>query len=64
MTKEEITEKIDTIQTALNQLSQQLLQANPQSQNLIGQLQAFNQMLAEEEKPVSKKNTKPDLKEL
>ena len=64
MTKEEITEKIDTIQTALNQLSQQLLQANPQSQNLIGQLQAFNQMLAEEEKPVSKNNTKPDLKEL
>ena len=64
MTKEEITEKIDTIQTALNQLSQQLLQANPQSQNLIGQLQAFNQMLAEEEKPVVKKNTKPDLKEL
>ena len=64
MTKEEITEKNDTIHTALNQLSQQLLQANPQSQNLIGQLQAFNQMLAEEEKPVSKKNTKPDLKEL
>ena len=64
MTKEEITEKIDTIQTALNQLSQQLLQANPQSQNLIGQLQAFNQMLAEQEKPVSKKNTNPDLKEL
>ena len=56
MTKEEITEKIDTIQTALNQLSQQLLQANPQSQNLIGQLQAFNQMLAEPEtKPVAKK---------
>ena len=64
MTKEEITGKIDTIQTALNQLSQQLLQANPQAQNLIGQLQAYNQMLAEEEKPVSKKNTKPDLKEL
>jgi hypothetical protein len=64
MTKEEITGKIDTIQTALNQLSQQLLQANPQAQNLIGQLQAYNQMLAEEEKPVVKKNTKPDLKEL
>ena len=64
MTREEITSKIDEIQQNLNQLSQQLLQANPQAQNLIGQLQAFNQMLAEEEKPVSKKNTKPDLKEL
>ena len=49
MTSEEITAKIDDIQTALNQLSQQLLQANPQAQNLIGQLQAFNQMLAEPE---------------
>ena len=58
MTSEEITGKIDEIQTALNQLSQQLLQANPQAQNLIGQLQAFNQMLAEPEpetKPVGKK---------
>jgi septal ring factor EnvC (AmiA/AmiB activator) len=58
MTSEEITAKIDDIQTALNQLSQQLLQANPQAQNLIGQLQAFNQMLAEPEpetKPVGKK---------
>tara|TARA_R110002074_G_scaffold165009_1_gene324964 strand:- start:267 stop:440 length:174 start_codon:yes stop_codon:yes gene_type:complete len=49
MTQEEITTKIDEIQTALNQLSQQLLQANPQAQNLIGQLQAYNQMLAEPE---------------
>ena len=49
MTTEAITEKIDEIQKALNQLSQQLLQANPSAQNLIGQLQAYNQMLAEPE---------------
>ena len=49
MTTEEITTKIDEIQKALNQLSQQLLQSNPQASNLIGQLQAFNQMLAEPE---------------
>ena len=49
MTTEEITAKIDEIQQNLNQLSQQLLQSNPQAQNLIGQLQAFNQMLAEPE---------------
>ena len=49
MTTEEITAKIDEIQKALNQLSQQLLQANPSAQNLIGQLQAYNQMLAEPE---------------
>ena len=62
MTSEEITGKIDDIQTALSQLSNQLLQANPQAQHLIGQLQAFNQMLAEDE-PVAT-NSKPDLKEL
>ena len=62
MTSEENTGKIDDIQTALSQLSNQLLQANPQAQNLIGQLQAFNQMLAEDE-PVAT-NSKPDLKEL
>jgi len=56
MTSEEITGKIDDIQTALSQLSNQLLQANPQAQNLIGQLSAYNQMLAEPEtKPVAKK---------
>ena len=58
MTKDEITAKIDDIQTALNQVSQQLLQANPQAQNLIGQLSAYNQMLSEPEpetKPVGKK---------
>jgi len=56
MTTDEITGKIDEIQTALNQLSSKLLQANPQAQNLIGQLSAFNQMLAEPEpKPVAKK---------
>ena len=56
MSKDEITEKIDSIQTALNQLSQQLLSQSPQAQNRIGQLQAFNQMLSEPEtKPVGKK---------
>tara|TARA_R110000765_G_C18425571_1_gene544864 strand:+ start:305 stop:478 length:174 start_codon:yes stop_codon:yes gene_type:complete len=49
MTREEITAKIDEIQQQLNQLSNQLLQANPQAQNLIGQLQAYNQMLSEPE---------------
>ena len=60
MTTDEITGKIDEIQAALSQLSNQLLQANPQAQNLIGQLQAYNQMLAEEEPET---NSKPDLKE-
>ena len=46
MTREEITTKIDDIQKTLNQVSNQLMQANPQAQNLIGQLQAFNQMLS------------------
>ena len=60
MTKDETTAKIDEIQTALNQLSSQLLSQSPQAQNLIGQLQAYNQMLAEPEpepetKPVGKK---------
>ena len=57
MTTDEITAKIDDIQTALNQVSQQLLSQSPQAQNLIGQLSAYNQMLAEPEpeKPVGKK---------
>ena len=56
MTKDEITAKIDDIQTALNHVSQQLLSQSPQAQNLIGQLQAYNQMLSEPEtKPVGKK---------
>ena len=63
MTKEESKWKMETSQTSLNQGSQQLSQANQQAQNLIGQIQAYNQMLAEEEKPVVKKNTKPELKE-
>ena len=63
MTSEEITSKIDDIQAALNQLSNQLLQANPQAQNLIGQLSAYNQMLSEED-TASTNNSKPDLKEL
>ena len=54
MTTEEITTKIDEIQQKLNQLSQQLLQANPAAQNLIGQLTADNQMLAEKDKPDKK----------
>jgi|TARA_R100001129_G_scaffold86405_1_gene58760 septal ring factor EnvC (AmiA/AmiB activator) len=54
--RDEITAKIDDIQAALNQVSQQLLSQSPQAQNLIGQLQAYNQMLSEPEtKPVGKK---------
>jgi len=53
MTQDEITAKIDELQTALNQLSQQLIQANPQAQNLIGQLNAYNELLAEPEKETS-----------
>jgi hypothetical protein len=49
MTTEEITAKIDELQKNLNQVSQQLLQSNPQAQNLIGQLTAFNQLLSEPE---------------
>ena len=49
MTREEMTTKIDEIQQNLNQLSQQLLASNPQAQNLIGQLNAYNQLLAEPE---------------
>ena len=54
MTTEDITTKIDEIQQNLNQLSQHLLQSNPQAQNLLGQLQAFNQMLAEPEPATNK----------
>ena len=53
MTPEEVTAKIDELQTALNQLSNQLLAQSPQAQNLIGQLQAYNAMLAEPEKEPS-----------
>jgi F0F1-type ATP synthase membrane subunit b/b' len=53
MTQDEITTKIDELQAALNQLSQQLIQANPQAQNVIGQLNAYNQLLAEPEKETS-----------
>ena len=53
MTQDEITTKIDELQTTLNQLSQQLIQANPQAQNVIGQLNAYNQLLAEPEKETS-----------
>ena len=53
MTSDEITEKIDSIQAALNQLSNQLLAQSPQAQNLIGQLQAYNAMLAEPDKEPS-----------
>jgi len=53
VTPEEVTAKIDELQTALNQLSNQLLAQSPQAQNLIGQLQAYNAMLAEPEKEPS-----------
>ena len=55
MTQDEITTKIDELRTALNQLSQQLLQANPQAQNVIGQLNAYNELLAEPEPSPNKK---------
>ena len=53
MTPDEITAKIDEIQTALNQLSNQLIQQDARCQNLIGQLSAYNAMLAEPEKEPS-----------
>ena len=53
MTPDEITAKIDEIQTALNQLSNQLIQQDARAQNLIGQLQAYNAMLAEPDKEPS-----------
>jgi len=58
MTQDEITTKIDELQTTLNQLNQQLIQANPQAQNVIGQLNAYNELLAEPEKETSP-NKKP-----
>jgi F0F1-type ATP synthase membrane subunit b/b' len=58
MTQNEITTKIDELQAALNQISQQLIQANPQAQNMIGQLNAYNELLAEPEKEPSP-NKKP-----
>lgn len=60
MKREEITENIDRIQKALNEISMKLLQDNPQAQNLVGRLTAYNEMLSEDEKPVDKKNTKPE----
>ena len=59
MTREEMTTKIDEIQQNLNQLSQQLLASNPQAQNLIGQLNAYNQLLAEPaDEPLKSKDGK------
>ena len=59
MTREEMTTKIDEIQQQLNQLSQQLLANNPQAQNLIGQLNAYNQLLAEPaDEPLKSKDGK------
>ena len=57
MKREEITEKIDELQKNLNDLNSQILQKNPQAQNLIGQLNAYNQLLAEpESEPVVGEN--------
>ena len=59
MTREEITEKIDDLQKNLNELNSQLLQNNPQAQNLIGQLNAYNQLLAEPaDEPLKSKDGK------
>lgn len=48
MKREEITENIDRIQKALNEISMKLLQDNPQAQNLVGRLTAYNEMLSED----------------
>ena len=53
MTQDEIVARIDELQAALKQLSQQLVQANPQAQNMIGQLSAYNQLLSEPERELS-----------
>ena len=54
MTPEEVTAKIDEIQTDLNQrINNVLVTQDPRCQHLIGQLQAFNAMLAEPKKEPS-----------
>jgi len=51
MKREEITENIDRIQQALNEIGRKLLESNPQAQNLVGRLTAYNEMLSEDDEP-------------
>ena len=51
MKREEITENIDRIQQALNEIGRKLLESNPQAQNLVGRLTAYNDMLSEDVEP-------------
>jgi hypothetical protein len=51
MNREQITENIDRIQQALNEIGRKLLESNPQAQNLVGRLTAYNEMLSEDDEP-------------
>ena len=51
MNREQITENIDRIQQALNEIGRKLLESNPQAQNLVGRLTAYNEMLSEDVEP-------------
>ena len=61
MTTDEITEKIDSLQQQLNQVSQNLIAQSPVAQRLLGSLETLNAVLAEDQPET---NNKPDLKEL
>ena len=61
MTSEEITEKIDSLQQQLNQVSQTLIAQSPVAQRLLGSLETLNAVLAEDQPET---NNMPDLKEL
>ena len=60
MTTDEITEKIDSLQQQLNQVSQNLIAQSPGAQRLLGALETLNAVLAEDQPET---NSKPDLKE-
>ena len=61
MTTDESTEKIDSLQQQLNQVSQNLIAQSPVAQRLLGSLETLNAVLAEDQPET---NNKPDLKEL
>ncbi len=45
MNKEEIKTQVDTLQTELNRIIRELVQASPVAQNILGQITALNNLI-------------------
>ena len=45
MNKEEIKTQVDTLQTELNRIIRELVQASPVAQNTLGQITALNNLI-------------------